>query len=105
MRRCPVRERGQPEFPLLSRLLPRRLRERVFEPAYLDLLLDVREAGRGHVSSVRWRANLLALDSARVLVLGGIKRSRLTPRVGIWLAAGVAVLFALAVIARVATSY
>ena len=65
-----MRERGQLKLPLLSRLLPRQLRERVFEPAYLDLLLDVREAGGRYVSSLRWRANLLALDSARVLVLG-----------------------------------
>jgi hypothetical protein len=63
---------------LLSRLLPREFRERVFEPALADLLLDEETTRRG-----RWPRLLLVAECARIGLPQHLWRRRRPTRLGL----------------------
>jgi hypothetical protein len=82
-------------------VLPRQLRERVFEPAYHDLLA---ESGRER-PGLGWRVVWLAMDCVRLGLVDTVVRERRPTPVGWALILGAVVTTALATFSALTANY
>ena len=73
-----MRDRAPRRWGNLGRLLPRGVRERIFEPAYHDLFAD----GAHRRSGFAWRVLLMTVDCARVGVTSLLVRRGRPTRAG-----------------------
>ncbi len=86
----------------LARFLPADVRERVFEPAYFDLVLDEFERGEGEGGAAAVdldrRVAFLLLDAARIAITGWFWRNGKTTLLSRGLAVITIILITLAVL-------